>query len=279
MCKSGVQPHNNSRGSWMIYFLTIWWTLLYPPTPTPKMPPTGIMYRICRRESYLYGGVIFIHKVVLDELDGECTLAHASSSHHHQLILRHLCRCCSHHTHTTAGEKTGSTESCRLAVWWETHTHTHTHTTRFEQNNRHTQSFDKLFSATGLAWCSPQPVVQTKHTVITITAKWRETLVVCVCACVCVCVHVCVVGAEVETLKGECEKCAEGTQCSNPLALSVSSRVCMRGRAREAAREKKKGHDTGRLTLITKASHYWCRPLNPQWQKRQNQNYQIKKKS
>lgn len=34
-------------------------------------------------------------------------------------------------------------------------------------------------------------------------------------------------GAEVETLKGECEKCAEGTQCSSPLPLSVSSRVCM----------------------------------------------------
>lgn len=51
-------------------------------------------------------------------------------------------------------------------------------------------------------------------------------------------VCVCVVGAEVETLKGECEKCAEGTQCSNPLPLSV--RVCMRGRAREVARERKK---------------------------------------
>ena len=32
-------------------------------------------------------------------------------------------------------------------------------------------------------------------------------------------------GAEVETLKGEFEKCAEGTQCSNPPQLSVSSRV------------------------------------------------------
>lgn len=38
--------------------------------------------------------------MVLDELDGECTLAHTSSSHHHQLILRHPCRCSSPHTHT-----------------------------------------------------------------------------------------------------------------------------------------------------------------------------------
>ncbi len=38
---------------------------------------------------YLYGGVVFIHKVVLDELDGESALAHASSTHHHQLIFSH----------------------------------------------------------------------------------------------------------------------------------------------------------------------------------------------
>lgn len=58
------------------------------PLQNPRCLPRGT----CRKESYLYGGVIFIHKVVLDELDGECTLTHASSSHHHQLILRHVCR-------------------------------------------------------------------------------------------------------------------------------------------------------------------------------------------
>ena len=41
-------------------------------------------------------------------------------------------------------------------------------------------------------------------------------------------------GDEAETLKGECKKCAEGTQCSNPLPLSVSSREGMRERAGEA---------------------------------------------
>lgn len=125
MCKNGVQPHNNSRG-WMIYFFN---HMINPPTPTPKMPPTGIMYRTCRRESYLYGGVIFIHKVVLDELDGECTLAHASSSYHHQLILRHLCRCCSPHTHThhcwreDRGQRKVQVSSLMRNI----------HTTRFEQ--------------------------------------------------------------------------------------------------------------------------------------------------
>lgn len=54
-------------------------------------------------QSYLYSRVIFIHKVILDELDGERTLAHASSSHHHQLILRHVCRC--RPQHDTAGER------------------------------------------------------------------------------------------------------------------------------------------------------------------------------
>lgn len=38
---------------------------------------------------YLYGGVIFIHKVILDELDGKRTLPYTTCSHHHQLILRH----------------------------------------------------------------------------------------------------------------------------------------------------------------------------------------------
>lgn len=39
--------------------------------------------------THLDGGVVFIHEVVLDELDGQGTLPHASSAHHHELILRH----------------------------------------------------------------------------------------------------------------------------------------------------------------------------------------------
>ncbi len=38
---------------------------------------------------HLYGGVVFIHEVVLDELDGESALAHASSPHDHKLIFGH----------------------------------------------------------------------------------------------------------------------------------------------------------------------------------------------
>lgn len=38
---------------------------------------------------YLYSRVIFIYKVVLDELDGESAFSNASSSDHHQLIFRH----------------------------------------------------------------------------------------------------------------------------------------------------------------------------------------------
>lgn len=70
------------------------------------------------RESYLYGGVIFIHKVVLDELDGKCTLAHASCSHHHQLVLCHFCRRSSPLTitHVTSREKRGSRQRCRLVI-------------------------------------------------------------------------------------------------------------------------------------------------------------------
>lgn len=70
-------------------------------TAKPKMPPTEN-----RARAYLNGGVIFIHKVVLDELDGECALAHATSSHYHQLVLRHVCCCGSPHACTVSAEKT-----------------------------------------------------------------------------------------------------------------------------------------------------------------------------
>lgn len=43
----------------------------------------------CKHTHYLYSGIVFIHKVVLDKLDGESTFAHASSTHHHQFIFSH----------------------------------------------------------------------------------------------------------------------------------------------------------------------------------------------
>lgn len=39
--------------------------------------------------AHLNGGVILVHEVVLDELDGQGTLPHTSSAHHHELIFRH----------------------------------------------------------------------------------------------------------------------------------------------------------------------------------------------
>lgn len=102
-------------------------------------------------------------------------------------------------THTPLLERREETGRGRLA-FWQTHTHTQL----------------------DWKWCSPQVVIQTKHTDITINAQWWENVRG-------LCVQVCVVGAEVETLKGECEKCAEGTRCSNPLPLSVSSRECVWG--------------------------------------------------
>lgn len=103
------------------------------------------------------------------------------------------------HTHAAAGEERGDRKR-QVSILTDTHTHTQL----------------------DWKWCSPQVVIQTKHTDITITAQWWENVRG-------LCVRVCVVGAEVETLKGECEKCAEGTRCSNPLPLSVSSRECVWG--------------------------------------------------
>lgn len=79
-----------------------------------------------------------------------------------------------------------------------------------------THGFDKHVSRL----TCPQLVVQTKHMTIPLmpTGEKHEWL------CMLKCVHA--VGAVVETLKGECEKCAEGTQCSSPLPLSVSSKKC-----------------------------------------------------
>ena len=37
----------------------------------------------------LDGGVVLVHEVVLDQLDGEGGLAHASRAHHHKLVLSH----------------------------------------------------------------------------------------------------------------------------------------------------------------------------------------------
>lgn len=39
--------------------------------------------------SHLDGWVVLIDEVVLDELDGEGALAHASCADHHQLVLGH----------------------------------------------------------------------------------------------------------------------------------------------------------------------------------------------
>lgn len=212
-----------------------------------------------QKGSYLYSRVIFIHKVVLDELYGECTLAHTSSSYHHQLILRHLCRrrccCCSPHTPLLKRRKV----QVSTLTW-------NVHVTSFGQNNWHTQSFDKLLSDAELAmmWYTTRGTDKA-HSYYRYCAVLRHISVLCVC----------VVGAEVETLKGECEKCAEGTQCSNPLPLSV--RVCMRGRAREVAREGKKGRGMTPAEWPTSLRlHFTDSYLWTQSDRRQSQNNNIK---
>lgn len=172
------------------------------------------MCRTCRGGPHLDGGVIFIHKVVLDELDGECTLAHASSSHHHQLILRHLhSRCCSPHTPLLQGNK-GGRERCRLARWQKNkHCHNHWQTQLCQDILCHWTAMTRVIAS----------VARTKHSYYHYCLMGRNISGLCACVLVCVCLRACEVGAEVETLRGECEKCAEGTQCSNPLPLSVSS--------------------------------------------------------
>lgn len=42
--------------------------------------------------TYLDSWIVFIHKVVLDELDGESALAHTSCPDHHKFVLGHTCR-------------------------------------------------------------------------------------------------------------------------------------------------------------------------------------------
>lgn len=140
----------------------------------PNTSPMRIMCRTRRRGSYLYGRVIFIHKVVLDELDGECTLAHASSPHYHQLILRHLCRCCSPHQHHCWREEREG-ERCRLA-WVRS-----IHSTGSGQNNGHTQSGSLYHWTAATEATNP------------CSSGVRNTSSLCERVCVCV------VGAEVET--------------------------------------------------------------------------------
>lgn len=57
-------------------------------TPAPprrlQTPPGGR-----GRPAHLDGGVVLVHEVVLDELDGERALADAAGSDHHQLVLGH----------------------------------------------------------------------------------------------------------------------------------------------------------------------------------------------
>lgn len=60
-----------------------------PMEQTKDMPTSGFRAGDRAIPAHLNGGVILIHKVVLDELDGQGTLPHASSTHHHKLIFRH----------------------------------------------------------------------------------------------------------------------------------------------------------------------------------------------
>lgn len=126
----------------------------------------SILCRRCRRALYLYGGVIFIHKVVLDELDGECTFAHASSSHHHQLILCHICRCCSPHAPLLQKRK-GAEKSDKK-------------TYKLTEAVTHTELWHALLCH-WTAWCSPQPLVMTKLTYYHYCPVVRNINGLCIC--------------------------------------------------------------------------------------------------
>lgn len=57
-----------------------------PPKPASRLGPQKAP---AAAPAHLDGGVVLVHEVVLDELDGQRALADAAGSHHHQLVLGH----------------------------------------------------------------------------------------------------------------------------------------------------------------------------------------------
>lgn len=70
------------------------------PEPLPEPSPNFLFSQLAAQipavtplrhqpRAHLDGGVVLVHEVVLDELDGQRALPDAASSHHHQLVFRH----------------------------------------------------------------------------------------------------------------------------------------------------------------------------------------------
>ncbi len=84
--------------------------------------------------------------------------------------------------------------------------------------------------------CGPQPVAQTKHTVITIPAQWWETLEVCV-----VCWSVFRGGWGWDPQMGMWKMCWRYSAFQSSPTQCEHQSVCMKRRDREAVGEKRKG--------------------------------------
>lgn len=52
-------------------------------------PTSGFRAGSRNSGTHLDGGVVLIHEVVLNELDGQGALPHTTSAHYHKLIFRH----------------------------------------------------------------------------------------------------------------------------------------------------------------------------------------------
>lgn len=129
-------------------------------------------------------------------------------------------------THTPLLERREETGRGRLAFW---QTHTHIHTAGLEMMQSTSGDTDKAY------WYYHYCPVARKRT-------WF------------VCASVCSGGWGWDPQRGMWKMCWRYSMFQSSPTQCEQQRVSMRGRVREAVREKKESHDTGRLTLITQDS-------------------------
>lgn len=128
------------------------------------------------------------------------------------------------HTHAAAGEERGDRKR-QVSIL----TDTHTHTAGLEMMQSTSGDTDKAY------WYYHYCPVVRKRT-------WF------------VCASVCSGGWGWDPQRGMWKMCWRYSMFQSSPTQCEQQRVSMRGRVREAVREKKESHDTGRLTLITQDS-------------------------